>query len=99
MQILKGTPVSPGIVIGEAFLLDFEEFRMPRRAVEPEQIETEVARFHSAVDQVVAEISEDVKRLEAAMPDDDYHKIFEGHAMIVKDLVPSVVDAIRKYRF
>ncbi|KAF0245236.1 MAG: phosphotransferase system enzyme I [Planctomycetota bacterium] len=99
MQILKGTPVSPGIVIGEAFLLDLEEYRMPRRAVEPEQIEQEVARFQTAVDAVVGEITEDVRRLKAAMPEDDLHKIFEGHAAIVNDLVPSVVDSIRKYRF
>ncbi|MEK7469797.1 MAG: phosphoenolpyruvate--protein phosphotransferase [Planctomycetota bacterium] len=99
MQILKGTPVSPGIVIGEAFLLDFEEYRMPRRAVEPEQIELEVARFQVAVDKVVGEITEDVKRLEAAMPEDDLHEIFNGHIAIARDLVPSIIDSIRKYRF
>ncbi|MCC6740776.1 MAG: phosphoenolpyruvate--protein phosphotransferase [Planctomycetia bacterium] len=99
MQILKGTPVSPGIVIGEAFLLDFEEFRMPRRAVEPEAIEAEVQRFENAVDRVVAEISEDVKRLEESMPDGDLHLIFNGHIAIVRELVPTVVDSIRKYRF
>ncbi|MCE9583203.1 MAG: phosphoenolpyruvate--protein phosphotransferase [Planctomycetes bacterium] len=99
MQILKGTPVSPGIVIGEAFLLDLEEYRMPRRAVVPEHIEAEVARFQSAIDKVVAEITEDVKRLAAAMPEDDLHKIFEGHIAIAQDLVVSVIDSIRKYRF
>ncbi len=99
MQILKGTPVSPGIVIGEAFLLDLEEFRMPRRAVEPEHIEAEVSRFESAVNKVVSEITEDVTRLEAALPEEKLHEIFLGHIAMTRDLVPSIVDSIRKYRF
>lgn len=57
MEILKGVPVSPGVYIGEAFLLDEgEEVRIPERHVAPERAEGEVARFEAACAKVTAEL-------------------------------------------
>ena len=99
MQILKGTPVSPGIVIGEAFVLDIEEYRMPRRAVPPEQIEAEIGRFEGAVARVVADIEKDVARVQESIAGESLPGIFQGHIAITKDLAPQIADAVRKYRF
>jgi phosphotransferase system enzyme I (PtsI) len=48
MEILKGIPVSPGVYIGEAFLLIGAEARIPERLVAREQVEQEAQRFEDA---------------------------------------------------
>ncbi|MBI2921127.1 MAG: phosphoenolpyruvate--protein phosphotransferase [Planctomycetes bacterium] len=99
MQILKGTPVSPGIVIGEAFVLDIEEYRMPRRAVPPEQIEEEVSRFEAAAAKVGSDLQADIAHIQAFLPDENLADIFAGHLSIMKDLAPQIVHSVREYRF
>jgi len=56
MEILKGIPVSPGVYIGEAFLLEGEEVRIPKRMVPPDRAEAEAARFEAAAGQVLTEL-------------------------------------------
>ncbi|MCW8128998.1 MAG: phosphoenolpyruvate--protein phosphotransferase [Planctomycetota bacterium] len=48
MEILKGIPVSPGVYIGEAFLLVGEEVRIPERFVPAEKMDSEAKRFDDA---------------------------------------------------
>ncbi len=57
MEIIKGIPVSPGIVIGTVFVLDDEHLRIPRRTVPAEAVESEVARLERALDRSVGELS------------------------------------------
>ncbi len=56
MEILKGIPVSPGVYIGEAFLQESEEARIPELYVLNELTEDEVKRFELAADKVLEEI-------------------------------------------
>ena len=49
MQIFQGIAVSPGVVTGEAFVLDNEGFRIPRRVVSRDAVEDELRRFHDSV--------------------------------------------------
>jgi phosphotransferase system enzyme I (PtsI) len=58
MEIRKGIAVSPGIAIATAIVLDSEQFRIPRRSIEPAEVEAELARFQGAVDRALAEIRE-----------------------------------------
>ena len=39
MEIKKGISVSPGYAIGEAFVLDSESFRIPKRVLPPNALE------------------------------------------------------------
>jgi phosphotransferase system enzyme I (PtsI) len=48
---LRGIPVSPGIVIGKAYLLDRRKVRPPERIVDPAEVEAELRRFHRALAQ------------------------------------------------
>jgi len=57
MEILKGIPVSPGVYIGEAFLLQTEEVRIRNLTIAEEQVEAEVERFEVSAQQVVDEIN------------------------------------------
>ena len=56
MEILKGIPVSSGVYIGEAFLQESEELRIPQLFVLDELIESEVKRFEDGARMVAQEI-------------------------------------------
>jgi phosphotransferase system enzyme I (PtsI) len=56
MEILKGIPVSPGMFIGEAFLEQSEEVRIPQLYVLDELMETETKRFDRASLEVIEEL-------------------------------------------
>jgi phosphotransferase system enzyme I (PtsI) len=57
MEILKGIPVSPGVFIGEAFLLVGVEARIPERHITAEQVAEEAARYEDACTRVVTELT------------------------------------------
>ncbi len=48
MQLKKGIPVSPGIAVGQVFVLDTEEIRIPQRFIEKDNVDSEIARFDEA---------------------------------------------------
>jgi phosphotransferase system enzyme I (PtsI) len=56
MEILKGIPVSPGVYIGEAFLLESEDVRIPDRFILSELVEEELRRFARACNDVGEEL-------------------------------------------
>ena len=47
MEILRGIPVSHGVALGPALVLDAEGFRIPQQHVPPEQVEVEIGRDFS----------------------------------------------------
>ncbi|TLN26028.1 phosphoenolpyruvate--protein phosphotransferase [bacterium] len=47
----SGIPVSPGIVIGRAFLVDKKKVKPHERFIEPSAVEEEASRFHRALEQ------------------------------------------------
>lgn len=100
MEILKGIPVSPGFAIGEAFILDSEESVIPRRFISIDELETEVARFHQAVEKA----KEGIRELQARLTPDigaEAGPIFDAHVMILSDrsLHDEVLGRIRNNRF
>lgn len=56
MEILKGIPVSPGVYIGEAFLLESEDVRIPDISVPEDKISSEIKRYEEACATVTLEI-------------------------------------------
>ena len=49
MEIKRGIPVSPGVAIGPALVLDTEGFRIPQRFIEGDRAEAEILRLHEAL--------------------------------------------------
>ena len=62
MEIKKGIAVSPGIYIGKALIIDSEDYRIPRRSIEPAQRADEVKRLRKAFGDAI----DDLIQLEAA---------------------------------
>ncbi len=61
MEIRKGIGVSVGYAIGEAFLVDREEYRILRRTIAEREVEGEVRRFFQACDAVVTSVRERIE--------------------------------------
>ncbi|MEM1446566.1 MAG: phosphoenolpyruvate--protein phosphotransferase [Planctomycetota bacterium] len=84
MQTHKGIPVSPGIAIAPAFVLDADRLRVRKRTVEAERVPAELANLETALAASVAEVdalrekTEDLLGAELA-------KIFSFHAGMLQD--------------
>jgi phosphoenolpyruvate-protein phosphotransferase (PTS system enzyme I) len=93
MEMRKGIAVSPGVAIAPAIVLDSEQFRIPRRNIDPQEVPAELARFQSAVDRAMAE----VKELKARIVSDVGEKlgaIFDVQDALLTD--PRVMEEIRE---
>lgn len=58
MEIKKGIAVSPGVSIGKSLIVDSEDYRIPRREVEPSQRIGEVQRVRNAFRDAIGELTE-----------------------------------------
>jgi phosphotransferase system enzyme I (PtsI) len=84
MQKLKGIAVSPGVVIGDALVMDNEGFRIPRRFVSRDAVEDELERL----DRAITAASEEIARSRDAVSQElgeKYGAIFEAHRQMLED--------------
>jgi phosphotransferase system enzyme I (PtsI) len=85
MLKLQGIAVSPGVVIGEALVMDNEGFRIPRRFVTRDTVVDELERLDKAIAASASEISRhrDAVALELG---EQYGAIFEAHLQILQSV-------------
>jgi phosphotransferase system enzyme I (PtsI) len=91
----QGVGVSAGIAFGRAYLIGRDSLKAPRHHVEPDDVDTEVARLYKAIaasDKQLAKIKEKL----ASENESDYH-IITAHQMMLHDehLVGAAVSHIR----
>ncbi|MCA8925249.1 MAG: phosphoenolpyruvate--protein phosphotransferase [Planctomycetes bacterium] len=101
MKFLTGIPVVDGVVIGEAYLLDTENYAVTQRFVHPPTpaaAEREWARFQGATENaklaVASELDENVREKRLT---DSTAKIFHGHKEMFDD--PSIAKYVRERVF
>jgi phosphotransferase system enzyme I (PtsI) len=85
MQIKRGIPVSPGVAIKRAFVLDSEEVRIPRRHFVESNAEHEIVRFQQALEATRAEIRAIQQKIIAEVSDSSVPSIFAVHLAILED--------------
>ncbi len=100
MQRLQGIAVSPGVAIGEALVMGNEGFRIPRRFVTRDAVETELDRLHHAL----ASSAEQIERNRDAIAHElgrQYAAIFEAHLTMLRDarLVDELDQLIRERQY
>ncbi|HIQ21490.1 MAG TPA: phosphoenolpyruvate--protein phosphotransferase [Planctomycetes bacterium] len=83
MKQLRGIAVSPGVAIGEALVMDTEGFRIPRRFVARDAVESERERFRAAIGAAGREIEEN-RDLVSRELGEKYGAIFEAHLEILR---------------
>lgn len=84
MRICRGIAVSRGVSIAPALVLGSENFRIPQRFVSVDVVDTEVARFQQAFDQVCLEIEQNEK-VASAQLGNQYGAIFAAHLQLARD--------------
>lgn len=100
MLRLQGIGVSPGIAIGEAFILGREDFRIPRHFVTRDAVENELERFQQALEGAAAEIARN-RDIVTEQLGDKYGAIFEVHLQMLQDpkLVNDIHEMIRQRHY
>jgi len=98
-RIMKGFPVSPGIVIGKAHHLDRSKTQIfHRKLLNRKKVNGEIDRFKQAVDMA----KDQIQRFKSSMSEQvkGYAFVLDTHSMILDDslLFDSTVKAIRKER-
>jgi phosphotransferase system enzyme I (PtsI) len=84
MEIKRGIPVSPGVAIGTALVLDTEWFRIPKRFIEEGSANEEIQRLRKALAAAASEAKEN-QRLITEKIGKQYGQIFGAHATIIED--------------
>ncbi len=96
-RIFRGVAASPGILIGNAVVLDYTQIEIPPTAIKPEDVAKEVADFRNAI----AKVKRELLKLAANVGErlgPEYATIFEAQAMMAGDpvVVEKVVEHIEK---
>jgi len=84
MDIKKGIAVSPGVAISTALVLDAEDLVIPRRQVDPSQVQAEAARFQQAI----ADSTSDLRQLRDVISAEhgvEIAAIFDFHLGLLRD--------------
>ncbi|MEM7228822.1 MAG: phosphoenolpyruvate-utilizing N-terminal domain-containing protein, partial [Planctomycetota bacterium] len=93
MNIIKGIPVAPGVVIGRVFVLDQVRTRVPYHVVAEEDVARELSLLDAALDHARTELSADRDRAEKDLGSEPA-KIFAFHLGLLHD--PTLVDPVRE---
>ena len=98
MIIKRGIPVSPGVVIKRAFVIDSEAVRIPRRHLVDSTPEREIDRFLDARQRTRADIKSTQEKIEGDVSDSSVAGIFAFHLAILEDeqLVRDVTKLVRE---
>ncbi|MCC7509442.1 MAG: phosphoenolpyruvate--protein phosphotransferase [Planctomycetes bacterium] len=84
MEIKSGIPVSPGVAIAPALVLDSESFRIPRRFIRKDEVDTELKRFELARTKAIEEISE-IRNSIHSIVKEEVGLIFNAHLQMLND--------------
>ncbi len=93
MEVIKGIPVAPGVVISRAFVLEDVVHYVPHRRVPPEEAQDQNVRLEGALQQTIEELEQDRDRA-AEQLGPEPAKIFEFHLGMLRDA--SLIDRFRK---
>lgn len=84
MEILKGIPVSGGVVISTAYVLGHQRFVIPAESVSRRDTEREIERLHKAIEAASAEM-ESLKARLVGTSAERYSGILDAHRAMLTD--------------
>lgn len=97
MDILRGISVTPGIAIGEAVVLDAEDYRIPFRTVAPDEIDREIAILETALNASLEDLAAQSEQFAGSLGQ-DAASVFNWHIGVLKDqrLRDNIIRIIRE---
>jgi len=84
MEILQGISVSPGVAIGEAVILDAEDYRIPYRSVAVDTVAAELETLAGAITKSIEELHQQSEWLRSNLGRDAAN-VFEWHVGVLQD--------------
>ena len=93
MKRLQGIPVSPGVVIGKAMVLEKSLHRVPFLIIGDEDIPAELKKLNTAIDGAIAQVRQDRNQVATTLGEEPA-KIFEFHLGLLND--PALITPIRE---
>jgi len=95
--VVHGIPASPGIAIGEVFIMGSHAINVEPRHLQDNEIDSEVDKFRLAVDKA----KEDLQKLQqqtATTLGEENAKIFEAHQLMLEDevIIDETIKNIKK---
>lgn len=84
MEIKKGVAVSPGISIARSLIIDSEDYRIPRRLIEPSQRIIEIQRVRNAFKDATSELTQ-LEAGQSAIEQRKIKDIFAVHLRFLHD--------------
>jgi len=90
---LRGIPVSPGVARGRLIVLSREDFSVPKRPIQEEDIGAEIERLEKALVKTRSQILEIQKHLSESIGEKDA-SIFDAHLLVVED--STLLEAVKK---
>ena len=95
MEVIKGIPVSPGVIIGRAFVLDDAVRFIPHRAVAQKDVPHQLERLSAALADAIKDLEDDRDRAARELGPEPA-KIFEFHLGLLRDpvLIKHITDHI-----
>jgi phosphotransferase system enzyme I (PtsI) len=97
--IYRGTPASPGVVIGKVFLLDRESIEVAEEIMPENEVAREILRFKEALNDTKEQILK-IKEKVSKRLDPDHARIFDAQVMIAEDelINKAVIEKIKQSR-
>ena len=91
----KGIPLSKGVAIGKAHILDRSKFCIIKRKLDPEEVEPEIKRFRHAIEMAKLQMQEIKKH--ASKVADKYAVILDTYTLLLEDdvLVSDTIENIK----
>jgi phosphotransferase system enzyme I (PtsI) len=84
MEIKKGTAVSPGVAIAKSLIIDSEDYRIPRRSINPSQRMIEIQRARNAFKAAADELTQ-LKAEQKTIEQRKIKDIFAVHLSFLRD--------------
>ncbi len=84
MQIKRGIPVSPGVAVSRAVVIDAEDQPVPRRAIAAGQVASEFKRLDKSLNEALQEV-ENLRKQTASVLGDELAGIFGYHLGMLRD--------------
>src|SRR5262245_19137323 len=82
-KLLRGKPVTPGLVLGPVHLKDYELSRAAMQRVPQGEVERELNRFHQALFDARAQLAQLKTRLSGKVPEGEA-RILDTHVAYLK---------------
>jgi len=98
--VFKGIPAAPGIVIGEAYLLDSEEIAVSKKRVKDSELSSEINRFKEALiktKEQIVKIKDNISREMGA----EHGEIFSAHLLVLEDtmIIEEVILRLKREKY